>query len=332
MKKFLIATTALALTAGAAVADVKISGYGRTGVLYVEDGVKGPDSDTNNTIIQSRLRMNIDASTSSDAGVDFGGRIRVQWDQGDSETTVAPGYIYVTANGLRVEIGNANTAYDSAGLIYAPEIGVFSRSFGDSPGNFFAYNTDGYPSFRNTVLGEDSKANNYLGIMASYTIAGVTVRGSYVDPDQINKRDMFEAGYRVEKEYGLSADYTWNNVELSAAAVWNGAAIDGNDQYFVGARYSWNDVARVGLSWMDNGIRGDGSDLGDSIVLYGDYKVAPMTLVNGYVAHNDADGNENDNAFGIGAEYDLGGAKVMGSVQRGFNELVTADMGVRFDF
>ena len=48
MKKFLIATTALALTAGAAAADVKISGYGRTGVVYQEDrGV-----DLNDAIIQ----------------------------------------------------------------------------------------------------------------------------------------------------------------------------------------------------------------------------------------------------------------------------------------
>ena len=34
MKKALIASTALVLTAGIAAADVTISGYGRTGVIY----------------------------------------------------------------------------------------------------------------------------------------------------------------------------------------------------------------------------------------------------------------------------------------------------------
>ena len=119
MKKALIASTALVLTAGIAAADVTISGYGRTGVLYQEDGVRGAidtdgddiaDLGASDAIVQSRLRMNIDATTSTDQGVDFGGRIRIQWDQGDDETTVAPGYVYVTASGLTVEIGNSNTA------------------------------------------------------------------------------------------------------------------------------------------------------------------------------------------------------------------------------
>ncbi|MDN5567800.1 MAG: porin, partial [Paracoccus sp. (in: a-proteobacteria)] len=127
MKKVLFATTALVLTAGIAAADVTISGYGRTGVLYQEDGVRG--GDTSDAIVQSRLRMNIDATTSTGQDVEFGGRIRIQWDQGDDETTVAPGYVYVTSNGLTVEIGNSNTAYDSAALMYNSEIGIYSRSF-----------------------------------------------------------------------------------------------------------------------------------------------------------------------------------------------------------
>ena len=71
MKKALIASTALVLTAGVAAADVTISGYGRTGVIYYEDGLL-TGLDGNDTQIISRLRMNIDASTSTDQGVDFG--------------------------------------------------------------------------------------------------------------------------------------------------------------------------------------------------------------------------------------------------------------------
>ncbi len=81
MKKFLIATTALALTAGAAAADVKISGYGRTGIIYYENTDAQDAAGLNEAQVVSRLRMNLDATTSSDQGVDFGARFRLQWDQ-----------------------------------------------------------------------------------------------------------------------------------------------------------------------------------------------------------------------------------------------------------
>lgn len=324
MKKVLIATTALVLTAGIAAADVTLSGYGRTGILYAED--KDGDTDNvNNTIVQSRLRLNVDASTSTDQGVDFGGRFRVQWDQGNAETALSPAYIYITSNGLRVEIGNSNTAYDSAGLMYAPELGVFDSSFGTPRGSFYAYSTRGYPSVTN-IAGDEDVLSDYLGIYAQYTMGDVTVRGSYVDPDQVSSVDG------LEKEYGLSVDYTWNErLELSAAAVQNGASIEDNDQYFVGARYAVMDNARVGLNWMDNGEEADGTDLGKTITLYGDYTTGLLNF-EAYVANNNADGNDTDNAFGLGVNYDLGGARLSAGIQRGFDERVIADAGVRFDF
>ncbi|WP_378948148.1 porin [Paracoccus sp. R86501] len=332
MKKVLFATTALVLTAGIAAADVTISGYGRTGILYQEDGVRGTIDgvETSDAIVQSRLRMNIDATTTTDSDVEFGGRIRIQWDQGDDETTVAPGYLYVTSNGLTVEIGNSNTAYDSTALMYNSEIGIYSRSFGNSRGDFFAYNTDGYPTFANVVNGTIERRSDYMGVLASYTVDTLTVRASVVDPDQI----LPDSATGMEKEYGLSVDYVYNDMlTLAAAALKDGAGIDGNDQYFLGAEYAFNEKTDIGLLYFDNGeVNGDDSDLGNTVTLYGSYEVAPMTVVSAYVANNDADSNETDNSYGIGASYDLGGAMLAGSVQRGYNELVTADMGVQFNF
>ena len=353
MKKALIASTALVLTAGIAAADVTISGYGRTGVLYQEGGVRGPIDtngdapgglvDASDAIVQSRLRMNIDATTSTDQGVDFGGRIRIQWDQGDDETTVAPGYVYVTASGLTVEIGNSNTAYDSAALLYNSEIGVYSRSFGNSRGDFFAFNTDGYPSYDNVTDATNQRRNDYMGVMVKYAVAGVNLRASVVDPDQVYDRP----GDVSEKEYSIAADYVWNDMlTLSAAYLQNGAGIDGNDQHLIGAEYAFNDKTDIGLLYIDNGfdrsiVRDEDTgeflgfadaDLGKTYTLYGSYEVAPLTTISAYVANNSADGNETDNAYGIGGSYDLGGAMLAGSVQRGFNENITADMGVQFNF
>ena len=101
---------------------------------------------------------------------------------------------------------------------------------------------------------------------------------------------------------------------------------------FVGARYSVNDNARIGLNYYDTS-NDSAADGGNTIALYGDYTLADgLTNIEAYVANNDLDTNESDNAFGIGANYDLGGARLGASIHRGYDERVTADMGVRFDF
>ncbi|SEN46643.1 outer membrane protein OmpU [Paracoccus alcaliphilus] len=331
MKKALFATTALVLSAGVAAADVTISGYGRTGVIYYEDGVQ--TGGFNNSQVISRLRMNIDAATSTDQGVDFGARFRLQWDQnngsrGDGGTTNA-GKLYVTSQGLTVEVGNVDTAMDTNGLIYATELGAFDRSVGGNAlGGFFAYESSKYGNV------------NRVGVRALYEIDNLTVQASYVDPDQTGALEAFH-----KEEISFSVDYVWNDVlELSAAASLNAAGYDDHDVYFVGARYAITEQARIGLNYIDNGDVGSipgivgpntVSDFGKTIALYGDYTLLDgLTNIEAYIANNDGDWTqkETDNAFGIGVNYDLGGARLGASLQRDYQERVTADMGVRFNF
>lgn len=318
MKKALFATTALVLSAGVAAADVTISGYGRTGLIYYENDVPA----LNETLVVSRLRMNIDASTSTDGGVDFGARFRLQWDQGNDTTGANPAKLYVTANGLTVEVGNIDTAMDNNGLIYETELGSYDRSvgFSDVTGSFYAYEPKNYD-------GE----NNRVGVAAIYGIDDLTVRASYIDPNQLT---TLAAG--DEKEIGLSVDYTWNNVlELSAAATWNGLGFDGNDIFFVGARYAVTEQARIGLNYVDtksNDVANPWGE-GDTIALYGDYTLLDgLTNIEAYVAHNDQDWRATKNTFGLGVNYDLGGARLGASIQRDYDKDVTADVGVRFNF
>lgn len=321
MKKALIASTALILSAGIAAADVKVSGYGRTGIIYYEDGaLTGGNNDTQ---VISRLRMNLDASTTTDSGVDFGGRFRLQWDQnhgsrGESGALNA-GKLWVSSQGLTVEVGNIDTAFDSTGLLGATELGAFDRSVARAKeGPFFAYESSPY-----------STADR-LGVGATYAVDALTARLSYVDPSQ---RGDNEDGVGMEEEIGVSVDYDWNDrLELSAAYVTNGAGIDNNDMYFIGARYAVMDNARVGLSYFAND-GDDKDDAGNTISLFGDYTLADgNTNIEAYVANNDGDNNETDTAFGIGVNYDLGGARLGASIQRDYQERVTADMGVRFNF
>lgn len=333
MKKALFATTALVLSAGVAAADVTISGYGRTGVIYYEDGVQ--TGGFNDSQVVSRLRMNIDASTSTDQGVDFGARFRLQWDQGDNTSGANPGKLYVTSQGLTVEVGNVDTAMDTNGLIYATELGAFDRSVGGNAlGGFFAYSAKNYGG-----------AVDRVGIRALYEIDNLTVQASYVDPDQTGEFENTALYGPVKEEFSFSVDYVWNDVlELSAAATLNAAGYDDHDVYFVGARYAITEQARIGLNYIDNGDVGSipgivgpntVSDFGKTIALYGDYTLLDgLTNIEAYIANNDGDWTqkETDNAFGIGVNYDLGGARLGASLQRDYQERVTADMGVRFNF
>lgn len=313
MKKALIASTILATLGGAAFADtgVKIGGYGRFGLQYNSEAGDGYAS----TVIHTRLRFNIDAKTETDTGVTFGGRIRIQDQSGNSSTSVSSALLYATYEGLRVEVGNVNTALDSVELFYDSEMGLVDSSYGDSRSNFYAFSTGHTNSGR-------------MGIYASYSIDGFTGRLSYIDPNQY---DDGSVGYNPESS--LTLTYAAGQFTVAAGATWDGAGIEDNDIYFIGAAYKINDVATVGLNYIDEGLDADGK----TITLYGSYTMDALTL-QGYVAHNDADYNDTNTSVGIGAAYDLGGAKLVGSVQRGYgvdgvsDAETYADVGVRFDF
>lgn len=344
MKKVLIATTALVCSAGIAAADVKISGYGRTGIDYQEDReIAGEEA--NSTQIISRLRMNIDASKTTDSNVDFGGRIRMQWDQNNSSRGEAAvlnaGQLWVRSQGLTVTVGNVGSAYDDAELLADSEVGIYDRSFGNASGAFFAYETSPYSE--DGTLGGTYR----LGISAEYDFGPFATKFSYIDPDQ-SGTDSSEETFGFEEEYALSVFYEADRFSISAAGVMNGAGIEDNDQFGIGGAYKLRDTVQVGLNYIDNGedrfidvndIDGDGDffeileeSAGDTIVLYGSFEVAPLTTIEAYVANNDSDGKETDTAFGLGGNYDLGGARLSGAIERGYDEKIRADAGVRFDF
>lgn len=317
MKNLLLATTALVLTAGAAAAEtgVKISGYGRTGLMYDSK----PGAGFKKTTVHTRLRFNIDATTETDSGVTFGGRVRIQDQNNYSGAGLSSAMLYATYQGMRVEVGNANTAYDSSALIYDSELGLVDSSYGDPRSSFYSFNSGANPA-------------DYMGVFGSYTINGVQIMASYVNPDQTVSN--LPAG--VSSETSLSVNYSNDQFAVSAAAAQNGAGVDGNDMWFIGGAYKGLANTTIGLNYIDEGIDGAGVSLGKTAVLYANYKMGATTL-KGYVAHNDYINNDTDTAIGIGADYDLGGAKLTGGIQKGYGTIgsgapTVADLGVRFDF
>lgn len=317
MKKILLSTTMLALFAGAASAEVTLSGSGRFGLLYSDNVADG----VSKTRLHTRLRINVDAKFEADNGVTYGGRIRFQGVDGNT-AGFSPAMLYVEASGVRVEVGNVNTAFDSVALMYNPEIGFTESSFGDPLGSFYSFSSGAYNGEFDT---------DRTGIYAAYSINGFNLKASFVQPDQ----GLTDEAIGEADETSVAVDYQAAQFTVAAAYVANGAGIDGNDQTFVGAAYKFSDAGSVGLNYNDNGDTSavGGGQIGSSVTLYGNYTINGITL-GGYVSDlSDSDFiADPDMAYGLGAAYDLGGATLAGAIHSDFEGDITADLGVRMSF
>jgi outer membrane protein OmpU len=312
MKKLLLTTALLGASAGMAMADVTVSGTGRFGIISFDDN----DATTENTQVSGRLRFNFDASVETDSGATFGGRVRSQYrigntyEGGELGSTLSAAYLYVEYEGLRVEVGNSNTAFDSAALYYDSEVGYISSSFGNKSFDFYSFSSGPYG------LGEEAR----VGLYASYSFGDFTGQVSYVDGDQSTVPST------IEEEFSIALAYETDQFTLSAAAVQDGAGITDNDQYFLGGAYNVNDAIRVGVLYTstDDGVLAH--QVGDTVTLFASYTVGAIK-VEGYIANNDDEDNDSDTVYGIGADYDLGGATLSGSVQRSYGNTDASGLG-----
>ena len=301
MKKILLSTALLSATAGMAAAEVSFSGYGRFGLDYIEGRAQ-------ETQVSMRLRFNINAKVETDAGVTFGGRIRMQYTDGNTAAGLSPAYVYAEYEGFRVEVGNANTAFDSTALMYNSEMGFLDSSAGDPIGSYYGFSSGAYSG---------AEANR-MGIFAAYSVGDLNVRLSYITPDQ-------GTAVSIAEETSISADYKFGAITVAAAYAKDAAGIADNDKIFVGAEYGFNDVGNVGILYFQDDLPDD-----TLITLYGNYTFDAVT-VKAYVGFSEDLGTE-DTSYGIGADYDLGGARLSGSIQSDFDGDMFGDVGVRFDF
>jgi outer membrane protein OmpU len=326
MKKALLTTALLVATTGMAAAEVTLNGYGRFGLVYLDDGT---DSDTQ---LATRMRININGSLETDSGITFGGRIRLQHTNGDAnsvwvdangdgivdagETGVTGGgarlsaaKLFVESGGLRVEVGNTDGAFDNAGLMYNSEIGFTDSSLGESRGNFFGFSSGPY-AFEEI---------DRMGIYASYSMGDFTARISLIDPDQTDDGD--------EEEVSISFDYSTGPFSVSLAAAQDGGGVADNDLFFAGVAYKIGESTNVGLNYHD-----DGDAVGETLTLYGNHTLASGLTLAGYITSVDDAGGDSETGGGIGASYSLGeGARVSGAIHK-LDDVTYADLGVRFDF
>jgi outer membrane protein OmpU len=296
MKKILLATSALVATAGMAVADVKLSGLGRFGVLYIENAAQ-------ETRLEQRFRLTIDGSTEADGGIKFGARIRMQADDTATDSTVArlnaPRFT-VSAGGLTLGVGNIFGALDATSGAYAGgQFGLSGLNWANVVTNF---GSDTYSSAglgRNGVeliytmgdftahISNSTKGFDRTELVLAYTFSGITVTGGYLDSDRANDTDWL----------------------LSAAGTFAGFG--------------------VALAVAED-------NEGDmSAALAGSYKIGAATKVGAFIAYDENFSNvvgRDDTAFGFEVEHSLGGGATIVGGYSTDHGLARADLGVTFNF
>ena len=309
MKKLLIATTALVATAGVAAADVKLSGYGRFGLDYNGGAAVG----TSKTQVNMRMRVNIDGSMTTDSGVTFGGRIRMQSSTNANATTLNAAMLYATYAGMRMEVGNTNNAFDTPKLMYNSEIGYLDRSFGD-------------PIRVGAAYSSGVGVANAMGVFASYNFGAGTVRFSWKTPDQT----VTTLPVGTDDEVQISVDYNFGQITVAAAYSDNTGFAGNAKDYYIGAEYAVNSDINVGLLHFRAKT---GAVTQNRTTLYGNYAMGAITY-KGYIARDNSftAPGQSKTAFGLGLDYDLGGARLSADVHRSYTKDTVAGLGVRFDF
>ncbi len=358
MKKVLFATTALMATASVAAAEVRFSGYGRFGIGYLEDrtgtvvgfqtaltttaggntltgsGSAGSSittlagvvtgSETDEVILVSRFRLNIDGVAETDSGVQFSARVRLQADEnaGNGEQNRAGlngARFSVIYEGLRVDAGNVSGAFDNLPNYYGNEPGLenFIGQYSGVNYSFTGYSSTG--SGANAVFFQYAVGDFAFG--ASYDQRTFNVNGSKQDADR----------------WDMSVQYSFDNITAALAygqtSALDGTAIEKESLTVLTLGGEWGDFSGT-LFVADDDVQNDdlnGTAYGLSLA----YNVGAATTLT--AAYGDGSADLDSQAYGIGVIYDLGGgASLRGGIGQSKvgdgDSRLRADFGAQFNF
>ncbi|WP_159441459.1 porin [Gemmobacter megaterium] len=315
MKKFLIATTALTLSAGVAAAEVKFGGDARLGMNY--DGSRVAPAQSK-TWLEKRVTINIDASTTADNGVTFGARVRLRSDE-VAGTAVNGARVFVRAGGLTVAGGNILGAIESMPGVYAPSVGLtglaWSGMVTNVTGRYFDW--DAY----------SSRGNGAEGLEVIYTMGDFTGHVSY------SSTKLVGVGGATVDTLSAYGAYKFSGWTVALGLADGDAVNDSSDKIVLTVGGKIGDFG-VGFGAARNG---KGVSKVNKFAINGSYAMG-ATTISGYVASESGHGAAAavpaaKTTFGLGASYDLGGgASIVGGVERTNAKKARADLGVSFRF
>jgi outer membrane protein OmpU len=308
MKKLLLASTALVLSAGIAAADVTVGGSGRMGIVSPFESTLPAGEDSEIGFV-SRIRITFAASGETDGGLTFGGSIRADNSgggnngSGDSFPRQTDGSVFISGAFGRLSMGDVSGAAEAA---VGDLAGVGLTGLGDANENAYLSNSGGGVrsaaryDYTTGALGFHVSADNpALNEALAYSVA-VTYSGETIKAG---------LGYETRDEVG-------NHIIAGVSATFGAAAVKATYGTF---------EAETG------GPLPDFDQYGVSLV----YTIDALALT-GYYRTLDADGGTAD-FYGIGASYNLGGGATLagGYAVRdleGVDSESSYDFGINFTF
>jgi outer membrane protein OmpU len=330
MKKILLASSALVLMAGYAAAEVTVSGDGRMGVVYSENGVPGRynyydnQEDDNEFYFSSRIRIKFTATGETDDGLAFGGSVRADHYDADQALFGRAGEVFMSGGFGRLSMGDVDggaekVVGDLAEIGYTC-LGCFNETIylfgGNDPGARYDYSNGGLTL--SLGLSDDEEYSLGLGYDGGVWSAGLGYenvpggsRINFVDSDEVGiTRFVISEGELEQIIAAVSG--TFSNVTLKGIYGYvDGSSVD-YTQYGVSASGTW------GATTLEAYYRI--LDLSDLTLSDDDDPLTP-----------DIDGSELE-MYGIGAEYDLGGGATLAGAVASIDDTAVADLGVKFAF
>jgi outer membrane protein OmpU len=304
MKKILLATSAVALFAGAAAAEVTTTGTARMGLVYSDDGVN-----PSVTQFSSRIRIIFTASGESDSGFSFGASVRND-QSGVGNTSNGDSTVFISGAFGKLTMGDVSGAADSlvgqtSGVGYGPNDGLQEINFvgATKTAVYYEYST-GALTF-GLGSGQLDTLNDTYSVGAKYAAGNYSVALAWESSDTFG--DMISLG---------------GSATFGAATV--KARVSDRDTSGFDTSYSLSLDYVVGATTLT--------------AFYTDFGNNPA-LIAGVPGDNDSTppGSTDTQHIGIGASYDLGGgAAVAGGIvmqnNTGVADGTFADLGLKFSF
>lgn len=316
MKKVLIASTALVMLAGAAAAEVALSGDARMGFVYDGEDLQ----------FSSRARVKFTLSGETDTGLAFGASFRVDQEnysyapERRSAAHGTAGSVWISGTYGKLSMGDTLSASEAAiGDLY--EIGYTGGAFLDDAEEI------------SYLTGDGANRDQGPNILYEYTMDAISFYASASDGSDTREPGVIGAvgSGDVDMAWSLAAKYD--------AGMWNAAlgyAKHGDAEEIIIGGEATLDAFQVKAFYQDFSDAGIEKSYGVS----GAYDLPVGVGLQAFWIRREFDvpaGVEDTyDAYGIGASYDLGGgAVVAGGVGKSelFSDNETrADVGIKFSF
>ncbi len=297
MKKILLASSALAMMAGAAAAEVTLSGSARMGII--------DDFGDDNTGFTSRARVVFTLSGESDSGISFGATFRA--DNAVGANTGDAGSVFVSGAFGKLSMGDLDGAAQQA---VGNVDGVGLTGLSDLNEAVYLHNVLDIANFDPTAAYEYS-SGNFTGILSISNPDNNAIAGADADPTYGLGLKYAAGDYTFALGYETNSDADADHVILGVNAAFGAVSLKAN-------------YGRLSVAGTD----------ADQWHLSATYTADALAVTAFYSDEDDFGALGQGTAYGLGASYDLGGGA---SVVGGYSKNDTADtnafdLGLSFSF